>query len=322
VSWIIYLLTSLTSKVVKKLYYKDYKIRIVISALDLYTFFFFLKKNSLCQYKALIDICVSDFPEKKNRFLIHYSLISYCYNNRICLEINNSEVQGAFSLSNLYNSANWAEREAWDMFGIIFYWHSDLRRILTDYGFSGFPLRKDFPMSGFIEVLYSQKQKRLLYNRVVLAQEYRNFAFEHFTSFWGSQKFTLRRQIDKITWFNVNKDLLWEEFERNPWIYIFNPLWLTKLEMFIYKPWSRKSLENGDWLKYFHSIPKPNWNPGFDCLLEFERRFNQPFCILNDINDYSYTDPTFKNIDQFATFRVRPFNHIISSYDVWKKLST
>jgi len=81
------------------------------------------------------------------------------------------------------------------MFGIIFYWHTDLRRILTDYGFSGFPLRKDFPMSGFIEVLYSQKQKRLLYNRVVLAQEYRNFSFEHFTSFWVSQKFTSRNKV-------------------------------------------------------------------------------------------------------------------------------
>jgi len=194
-AWIFYLLTSLTNKVVKRLYFKDYKISIVISASDLYTFFFFLKKNSLCQYKALVDICVSDFPEKKNRFIIAYSLLSYCYNNRINLEINNSEVQGAFSLSNLYNSANWAEREVWDMFGIIFYWHTDLRRILTDYGFSGFPLRKDFPMSGFIEVLYSQKQKRLLYNRVVLAQEYRNFSFEHFTTFWASQKFVLRKKI-------------------------------------------------------------------------------------------------------------------------------
>jgi len=104
-------LTALTNKVIKKLYYKDYKLSIVISASDLYTFFFFLKKNSLCQYKALIDICVSDFPEKKNRFLLTYSLLSYCYNNRVNVEINNSEVQGAFSISNLYKSADWAERE-------------------------------------------------------------------------------------------------------------------------------------------------------------------------------------------------------------------
>jgi len=84
------------------------------------------------------------------------------------------------------------------MFGIIFYWHSDLRRILTDYGFSGFPLRKDFPMSGFVEVNYSQKQKRLLYNRLVLAQEYRNFSFEHFTIFWTIQKFILGYRICSI----------------------------------------------------------------------------------------------------------------------------
>ena len=91
------------------------------------------------------------------------------------------------------------------MFGIIFYWHKDLRRILTDYGFSGFPLRKDFPMSGFVEVLYRHKQKRLIYNRVVLAQEYRNFSFEHFTAFWSSNKFYLVNKLNPSFFTNYNK---------------------------------------------------------------------------------------------------------------------
>lgn len=178
----LYFLRLLTLSFLTFFSYKDYKLHFNIFAPNLYSFLYFLKMHSVCQYKSLVDICVSDFPEKKNRFFLTYTLLSFSYNNRIFVSFNSSEVEGVFSVSSLYNSANWAEREIWDMFGIIFYWHKDLRRILTDYGFSGFPLRKDFPMSGFVEVLYSHKQKRLVYNRVVLAQEYRNFSFEHFTA--------------------------------------------------------------------------------------------------------------------------------------------
>ena len=121
--------------------------------------------------------------KKNNRFEIVYNIISVRYNTKLRLKTFVNELTPINTITNIYSCANWWEREIWDLFGVFFFKHPDLRRILTDYGFSGFPLRKDFPMSGFIEVLYSQKQKRLLYNRVVLAQEYRNFAFEHFTSF-------------------------------------------------------------------------------------------------------------------------------------------
>jgi NADH:ubiquinone oxidoreductase subunit C len=101
----------LKSGIIKKIFYKDYKLNVVVLGSSLYHFFFFLKKHTLCQYKSLIDICVSDFPEKKNRFFLGYSLLSLCYNNRMVVLINNSELNGVFSISSLYNSANWAERE-------------------------------------------------------------------------------------------------------------------------------------------------------------------------------------------------------------------
>lgn len=189
--FLVYLFSLLTPAFIKKMYYKDYNYYFQISNSNLFSLLFFLKKHSTCQYKSLIDIIISDYPAKKYRFCINYFILSFTYNARANIIIRNREVNGLISIINLYNSAGWAEREAWDMFGINFYHHSDLRRILTDYGFSGFPLRKDFPLTGFVEISYSQKQKRLVYNRVVLSQEYRNFWFEHYTSYWGFQKFNL-----------------------------------------------------------------------------------------------------------------------------------
>ena len=187
----VYAFSVLTPTFIKKIYYKDYNYYLQIPSANLYSLLFFLKKHSNCQYKTLVDIIVSDHPEKKYRFCINYFILSLTYNIRANIIIRNKEINGVISIVNLYNSAGWAEREVWDMFGINFYHHPDLRRILTDYGFSGFPLRKDFPLTGFVEIIYSQKQKRLVYNRVVLSQEYRNFWFEHYTSYWGFQKFNL-----------------------------------------------------------------------------------------------------------------------------------
>lgn len=180
---VMYFLSVLSPYFVKKVYFKDYKFYIQISNYNIFSFLFFLKKHSIFQLKNLIDIVVVDTPEKRYRFSVTYLLSSDFFNIKVLLSSKVRESFGLISIANLFNSANWAEREVWDMYGIIFYQHLDLRRILTDYGFSGFPLRKDFPLTGFIELSYSHKQKRLVYDRVVLSQEYRNIGFQHTKSY-------------------------------------------------------------------------------------------------------------------------------------------
>lgn len=125
------------------------------------------------QFTQLIDIVVSDVPGKRNRFSICYLLLSHFYNTRLCLITKINEITPLPSVNYLFESANWLEREVWDMFGIFFSGHPDLRRILTDYGFSGHPLRKEFPLTGFKELSYIDHIQNLRYDRVVLAQEYR-----------------------------------------------------------------------------------------------------------------------------------------------------
>ena len=133
--------------------------------------------NLNSQFEILIDLTAVDFPENDKRFEVVYMLLSLKYNTRIRVKTHVNEMTSLDSVSSLYSSANWVEREAWDMFGIFFKNHPDLRRLLTDYGFDGHPLRKDFPLNGYTAVRYDDTLKIVLYEGTELAQEYRNFDF-------------------------------------------------------------------------------------------------------------------------------------------------
>ena len=138
----------------------------------------FLKLNENCKFKQLIDIAGVDYPENDKRFELIYLFLSHENNTRIKLLIKFEINQTINSITKIFPSANWMEREVFDMYGIKFKNHPDLRRILTDYGFKGHPLRKDFPLTGFNEVRYSEKDKKVIYEPVKLEQNYRNFDFE------------------------------------------------------------------------------------------------------------------------------------------------
>jgi len=138
----------------------------------------FLKSNENCKFRQLIDIAGVDYPENEKRFELIYLLLSHEHNLRIKLLIKFQINQTIVSLTKIFPSANWMEREVFDMYGVKFKNHPDLRRILTDYGFKGHPLRKDFPLTGFNEVRYSEKEKKVIYEPVKLEQNYRNFDFE------------------------------------------------------------------------------------------------------------------------------------------------
>ena len=138
----------------------------------------FLKLNEKCKFRQLIDIAGVDYPEDEKRFELVYLFLSHEYNTRIKLLIKFQLSQTINSITKIFPSANWMEREVFDMYGIKFKNHPDLRRILTDYGFKGHPLRKDFPLTGFNEVRYSEKDKKVVYEPVKLEQNYRNFDFE------------------------------------------------------------------------------------------------------------------------------------------------
>ncbi len=145
----------------------------------------FLKDNPNCLFDQLTDITAIDYPNKKNRFVVVYQFLSVTHNQRIRLLTHINEHDTLQSLSSIYQSAIWAEREIWDMFGIYVDGHPDLRRILTDYGFHGHPLRKDFPLTGFSEVKYDPDNRKVVYNKVELTQDYRDFDFN---SPWGEEK--------------------------------------------------------------------------------------------------------------------------------------
>ena len=138
----------------------------------------FLKSNEYCKFRQLIDIAGVDYPEDEKRFELVYLFLSHEHNSRIKLLIKFQLEQSINSITKIFPSANWMEREVFDMYGIKFKNHPDLRRILTDYGFKGHPLRKDFPLTGFNEVRYSEKEKKVVYEPVKLEQNYRNFDFE------------------------------------------------------------------------------------------------------------------------------------------------
>ena len=138
----------------------------------------FLKSNNNCKFRQLIDIAGVDYPEKDKRFQLVYLFLSHENNIRVKVLIKFQPNESINSLTKIFPSANWMEREVFDMYGIKFKNHPDLRRILTDYGFKGHPLRKDFPLTGFNEVRYSEKEKKVVYEPVKLEQNYRNFDFE------------------------------------------------------------------------------------------------------------------------------------------------
>ena len=140
-------------------------------------FFTFLKNHTQTQYKVLIDVTAVDYPSREQRFEVVYNLLSLHHNSRLRIKTSVDEITPVDSLVSLYNSANWWERETCDMFGIFFANHPDLRRILTDYGFEGHPLRKDFPLSGFVEVRYDDSEKRVLTEPLEMTQEFRSFDF-------------------------------------------------------------------------------------------------------------------------------------------------
>ena len=151
---------------------------IEINEKDLINTVQFLKLNENCKFKQLIDIAGVDYPENDKRFELIYLFLSHENNTRIKLLIKFEINQTINSITKIFPSANWMEREVFDMYGIKFKNHPDLRRILTDYGFKGHPLRKDFPLTGFNEVRYSEKDKKVIYEPVKLEQNYRNFDFE------------------------------------------------------------------------------------------------------------------------------------------------
>ncbi|RAN34852.1 NADH dehydrogenase subunit C [Hyphomonas pacifica] len=137
----------------------------------------FLRDDQQCNFETLIDVCGVDYPERTERFEVVYHLLSMRMNHRVRVRVQTSEDTPVPSIVGLWPAANWFEREAFDMYGIQFSDHPDLRRILTDYGFEGYPLRKDFPLTGHYEVRYDDLEKRVVYEPVELAQEYRNFDF-------------------------------------------------------------------------------------------------------------------------------------------------
>ena len=172
------LINSELSSKIKDSSIENNELLIEISDSDLIEVVQFLKTNEKCKFRQLIDIAGVDFPDEEKRFKLIYLFLSHEYNQRIKLSFNFETNQLINSITKIFPSANWMEREVFDMYGVKFKNHPDLRRILTDYGFKGQPLRKDFPLTGFNEVRYSEKEKKVVYEPVKLEQNYRNFDFE------------------------------------------------------------------------------------------------------------------------------------------------
>jgi len=196
------LFVNLYKKLIKALILKkkeDNTIHLLVESENSHKLITSLHANSLTQFKILNDICVVDYPEKMDRFEINYNLLSVKYNFRVFIKSYTPAYIS--SISGLYNSANWIERECWDMFGIFFTNHPDLRRILTDYGFEGFPLRKDFPLTGYIEIRYDDEKSNIVYEPLEMSQEYRLF---NFTSPWEKNQISSQLKTSKIKNFTMN----------------------------------------------------------------------------------------------------------------------
>ena len=148
----------------------------------------FLRDDPICKFSSLIDIAGVDYPARERRFDVVYHMLSMVHNQRIRIKVTTDETTPVHSVSAIFPNADWYEREAFDMYGILFDEHPDLRRLLTDYGFEGYPMRKDFPLSGFVEVRYDEERKSVIYEPVNLPQEYRSFDF---MSPWEGAKYIL-----------------------------------------------------------------------------------------------------------------------------------
>jgi NADH-quinone oxidoreductase subunit C len=184
--------SELTTKI-KKSEIRHEQLYINIDSEDLIDVTLFIKSNENTKFRQLIDITVVDYPENIQRFKVVYLFLSHEFNQRIILSYLIGENEVISSLTEIYPAANWMEREVFDMYGVKFKDHPDLRRILTDYGFEGHPLRKDFPLTGHTEVRYSEEQKKVIKEPVKLEQNYRNFDYE---SPWEGTKY-IKEQTDQ-----------------------------------------------------------------------------------------------------------------------------
>jgi NADH-quinone oxidoreductase subunit C len=153
------------------------ELTLTIEAADIVRALSLLRDDPQCAFKILIDICGVDYPNRPKRFDVVYHLLSVAKNQRVRVKVEAEENVPVPSVVSVYPAANWFEREAFDMYGILFCGHPDMRRLLTDYGFSGYPLRKDFPLTGYVEVRWDDEQKRVVYEPVKLVQEFRDFDF-------------------------------------------------------------------------------------------------------------------------------------------------
>ena len=168
--------SSVASSIEKIDFNKD-ELYVVVKPSDIVKVCLFLRDDSECMFKMLLDICGVDYPNKDPRFEVVYNLLSLTHNIRIRLKVRVADEQMVPSVHDVYATSLWFEREIWDLYGIPFTGNPDLRRILTDYGFQGHPLRKDFPLTGYVELRYDETQKRVVYEPVELQQDFRRFDF-------------------------------------------------------------------------------------------------------------------------------------------------
>ncbi len=154
------------------------ELTVTVDAARILDVLMFLRTDPSCRFEVLIDICGVDWPAREQRFDVVYHLLSPRLNQRVRVKVHADEETPVPSVIDVFPAANWYEREAYDMYGILFSGHPDLRRLLTDYGFQGYPLRKDFPLTGYVEVRYDDEAKRVVYEPVRLVQEFRSFDFE------------------------------------------------------------------------------------------------------------------------------------------------
>jgi len=191
------------STAVRKSEIKFNQLFIDVKIEDLKSIILFLKTNNKCRFRQLIDITAVDYIDKEQRFKIVYLLLSHENNLRIVINTEIEEGKAVPSITKIFTSSNWMEREVFDMYGISFEGHPDLRRILTDYGFEGYPLRKDFPLTGHTEVRYSEEKKKVISEPVKLEQDYRDFDFQ---SPWEGTKYILEKSNKIKSKTNTNND--------------------------------------------------------------------------------------------------------------------
>ena len=185
--------SELTTKINNSIIKHD-NLKLFIDQEDLIEVLLFLKNNEKTKFRQLIDITAVDYPQNEKRFKLVYLFLSHEFNSRLILEYFINEDEIVPTITKIYPASNWMEREVFDMYGITFKDHPDLRRILTDYGFNGYPLRKDFPLTGHNEVRYSEDEKKVIYEPVKLEQNYRNFDYE---SPWEGTKYINKSTKEK-----------------------------------------------------------------------------------------------------------------------------